>query len=151
MIYLFFLILQFKEFLASVQGNFDMCVFDHVYAIATWENYAKNVNMLNCMFNDCAARVCIRVCTNRRGKQGSEEQNDYILIIFGYCLSRPCVRLCSWESISNMEKRRTRSFAGRTLGTHMHLSSGNQNIKYSFFFFFPPILNENYKYSLWAL
>lgn len=139
---MFSLILQFKEFWVSVQSNFDMCVFDHVYVIATWENYAKNVNMLNCMFNDCARlHSCRHDKPNRQGEQESEEQNDYILIIFGYCLSRPCVRLCSWESISRTWKRGERDpsqdvFAARICTYH-------PVIKYLFFF-----LSSDFKWKL---
>lgn len=67
----------------------------------------------------------------RRGEQGSEEQNDYILIIFGYCLSRPCARLRSWEpdSANVEEKTLLESPSQEIRGTHTRLSSGNRNTK----------------------
>lgn len=64
-------------------------------------------------------------------RQGSEKQNDYILIIFGYCLSRPCARLRSWEPISRMWKRKRSGILRQEIrGTHTRLSSGDQNTKY---------------------
>jgi len=83
----------------------------------------------NCTFSDRAAFafVSARQAGPPRRVQGSEKQNDYILIIFGYCLSRPCARLRSWEPISRMRRRKRWDPSQEIRGTHTRLSSGDQN------------------------
>lgn len=81
-----------KVLLMSVQRNFGMCAFNHVCAIAIWENYAKNMNMLNFM-------------RETLGGQTMSESDAYVWKIISTWSARkalstlvPAGRNCHWLS-----------------------------------------------------